>query len=708
LPTVFSNLHESLQQVLWQRLGWKEIREVQEETYPAVADGSDVLVIAPTAGGKSEAALIPVMDDILKHGRPGVSCLYISPLKALINDQEERFRSFCVPTSLSVMKWHGDVAKGERGWKDGEPPHFLMITPESLEVVLQEKELSKDLRRVRTIIIDELHVFVESERGVHLKVLLGRMDQLTRRKVQRIGLSATAGNPEEVLLWLSDNRHSSRLVSVPSQPKEKQFHFIVREVEEDRIDALVSIVSGRKALVFVNSRSEAEKIMRACSGRIRNLHIHHSSLATATRKAAEESFLSQDGACIICTSTLELGIDIGNLDIVVQVGPPRSVSSFLQRLGRSGRRGKAAYIAWMLATPCDLLCSVGIIECAIRKEVEDLVPLKKPYNVLLQQTFLYLYTHPRATRRQLTVSLLSHPVFISIPHGTLDRIVNHLIAEGYVTPDGEMLMLGTRAEKEFGRSNWKGLYSVISGAEEYRAVTPDGEIVGRLDARFVSSQESGEISLGGRGWSMVKCDEGHNIVVVVPSDSGTSRIFWTGSEDTGFSSLICKRIGGMRAQGGSALSLGEPEAELVGSALARIPEAAGAVGLYGVEKEGSRGRELTVYSWNGSRFNKILALLLANCLGKKVRVRYNDFLVKIHHSAKAGGRTDVVSALARIRDMSRDEIGAILPAPPPDAWKFVGALPEFLFRDMILTDYYHVEDFIEGLGRMEFTFPKNS
>jgi len=178
------------------------------------------------------------MDDILKHGRPGVSCLYISPLKALINDQEERFRSFCVPTSLSVMKWHGDVAKGERGWKDGEPPHFLMITPESLEVVLQEKELSKDLRRVRTIIIDELHVFVESERGVHLKVLLGRMDQLTRRKVQRIGLSATAGNPEEVLLWLSDNRHSSRLVSVPSQPKEKQFHFIVREVEEDRIDAL--------------------------------------------------------------------------------------------------------------------------------------------------------------------------------------------------------------------------------------------------------------------------------------------------------------------------------------------------------------------------------------------------------------------------------------------------------------------------------------
>ena len=217
-----------------------------------------------------------------------------------------------------------------------------MITPESLEVVLQEKELANDLRRVRTIIIDELHAFVESERGVHLKVLLDRMDRLTKRKVQRIGLSATAGNPEEVLSWLSDNRHGSQLVAVPSPPKEKQFQFIVREEEQDRIDALVSIVSGRKALVFVNSRSEAEKIMKACSGRIRNLHIHHSSLSTAMRKAAEETFLSQDGACIICTSTLELGIDIGNLDIVVQVGPPRTVSSFLQRLGRSGRRGKGS------------------------------------------------------------------------------------------------------------------------------------------------------------------------------------------------------------------------------------------------------------------------------------------------------------------------------------------------------------------------------
>ena len=196
------------------------------------------------------------------------------------------------------------------------------------------------------------------------------------------------------------------------------------------------------------------------------------------RKTSEEAFSSQDGACIICTSTLELGIDIGDLDVVVQVGPPNSVSSFLQRMGRSGRRGKSAYVAWVLQNPCELLCSLAIIECAINNEVENLTPPKKPYNVLLQQVFLYLFTHSRVGRKQLAASLLSPPVFREVGPKILEQVVAHLIQAGYLTTDGEMLMLGTEAEREFGRSNWKNIYSVINGGGEYRAVTPDGEVVG--------------------------------------------------------------------------------------------------------------------------------------------------------------------------------------------------------------------------------------
>ena len=449
MASVFSSLHESLQQVLGQRLDWSELREVQEQSYAAVSAGNDVLVIAPTAGGKSEAALIPVMDDILKHGRAGVTCLYISPLKALINDQEERFAAFCTPTSLSLKKWHGDVPKGDRSWK-GEPPHFLMITPESLEVLLQERTLSADLRQVRFIIIDELHAFVETDRGVHLKVLLDRIDTITGREVQRIGLSATTGNPAEILRWLSDDRHGAVLVATPAAPREKRFSFLIEPEEGKRTSAIAGIVAGRKALVFVNSRSSAENLAKSLHGRVRNLHIHHSSLSVETRKSAEDSFLSQDGACIICTSTLELGIDIGDLDVVVQVGPPDSVSSFLQRMGRSGRRGRAAYVAWVLKDPCELLCSCAIIECAMDREVETLRPPEKPYNVLLQQLFLSLHNPPRASRRKVIAELLSHPVFREISAKDLDRIIRHLIADGYVTTDGEMLMPGTEAERVSG------------------------------------------------------------------------------------------------------------------------------------------------------------------------------------------------------------------------------------------------------------------
>ncbi|PKG33164.1 DEAD/DEAH box helicase, partial [Methanoregula sp.] len=460
MASVFSSLHESLRQVLSQRLGWSELREVQERACVAISGGNDTLVIAPTAGGKSEAALIPVMDAVLKQGLPGVACLYIAPLKALINDQEERFSAFCLPASLSVMKWHGDVKKGGRSWK-GEPPHFLMITPESLEVLLQERTLSQDLRQVRFVIVDELHAFVETDRGVHLRVLLDRLDELAGRKIQRIGLSATAGNPQEILSWFSGGRLGQELVEVALAPKEKHFSFIIEPDEDRRTSALVRVLAGRKALVFVNSRSGAEHLMEALSGRVRNLHIHHSSLSTEMRKTAEDAFLSEEGACIICTSTLELGIDIGDLDVVVQVGPPDTVSSFLQRMGRSGRRGRPAFVVFVLETPCQLLCSCAIIECAIDRRVEGLHPPERPFNVLLQQLFLALHGGRRG-RGTLIKTLLARPAFSGIRKAELEQLIRHLIDEGYITTDGEMLMPGTEAERVLGRSNWKDLYSVIA------------------------------------------------------------------------------------------------------------------------------------------------------------------------------------------------------------------------------------------------------
>jgi ATP-dependent Lhr-like helicase len=575
-----------------------------------------------------------------------------------------------------------------------------MITPESLEVLLQEPDLSPALRQVRFIIVDELHAFVETGRGVHLKVLLDRMDTTARRKIQRIGLSATTGNPAEVLRWLSDNRRDEVLVAVPSAPKEKQFRFIVEPDEGRRIDALAGVVAGRKALVFVNSRSVAEHLAQALTGRIRNLHIHHSSLSPAMRRAAEDAFTSGDGACIICTSTLELGIDIGDLDVVVQVGPPATVSSFLQRMGRSGRRGRAAYVAWILGDPFELLCSCAIIECAMEKETEPLQPLKLPYPVLLQQLFLFLHRRRAASLRQLASELLSHPVFAAIGREDLQELVGHLLSEGYLTADGDLLMPGAEAERVFGRSNWKDLYSVISGGGEYRAVTPDGDFIGNLDARFVRSRDEGGLSLGGRSWSVVRRDEDHNLVVVVPGegDASSSRIFWTGGGgDDGYSPLVCQRIQKMRARNGSLLPLAGPDRELLLQALGGIPEGGGGDGLLVSGHEGSSGKEVILHSLQGSRFNRVLAHLVKKELGGRVQVRYSDFSVRILRGGKDNGADRVVAAISALRGQSLAAIGDALPLPPPAGEKFSGLLPPRLYRDMILADYYHVGEYRERI-----------
>jgi ATP-dependent Lhr-like helicase len=697
MASAFSALHESLQTVLSQRLGWTELREVQERSYRAVAKGSDVLVIAPTAGGKSEAALIPVIDDLLKNGRAGVACIYISPLKALINDQEERFSAFCIPTGLTVMKWHGDVPKGDRAWKEGEKPHILMITPESLEVLLHEPKLAVALKNLRCVIIDELHAFVEAERGAHLKTLLYRIDRIAQRPVQRIGLSATVGNPGEILGWLSDHRHGDEVVAVSSMSKQKRFSFVIEAKEKDRMDAVVRTVAGKKALVFVNSRRDAENVMNVIAPRVENVYIHHSSLSVAVRKEAEEAFSREGGACIICTSTLELGIDIGDLDVVVQLGPPNSVSSFLQRMGRSGRRGQSAYVAWVLRDACELLCSTAIIESAMHHRVEPLHPQKRPYNVLVQQMFLFVHRTRRTTRRQVEHSLRSFPPFAGIPTATVGKIITHAIEQGYLTTDGDMLMFGERAEQTFGNANWKDLYSVIMGAGEFRAVTPEGEVIGRLDARFVSSRAAGEFSLGGKVWSMVKCDEGHNLVVVVPGTEQTSRAFWTGGGLAGFSPLVCAAVQEIISRGSSVLPLPPPEEEILRERIRRLPHKIPKTGLCVWERRSGNRIEVVILSLYGSQMNRLLTILLGQILGKRVRVRYSDFSVLIQNVGRDGAAQRVKDVLQVIKALDRDAIGAIVPALPADTWKFGEVLPKDVLKDMALSEQYHIEEFIETI-----------
>jgi ATP-dependent helicase Lhr and Lhr-like helicase len=279
----------------------------------------------------------------------------------------------------------------------------------------------------------------------------------------------------------------------------------------------------------------------------------------------------------------------------------------------------------------------------------------------------------------------------------LDQILDHLIMTGYLTTDGEMMMPGPEAEQAFGLSNWKNLYSVISGGGEYRAVTPDGEVVGMLDAQFVNRKGAGEVSLGGCSWTLVKCDEEHHMIVVVPGGTGSSRTFWTGGSDDGFSPLICRTVQKIRSRGTTILPLGRREQELLQLALAQFPSGIGPEGLYVMEPDAKRKGTVIVFSMNGSRFNRVLTILLRHLLGQKVQVRYDDFMLIVNHAGKDAPGMRVARAIREIQSMDYVAVGGVLPLIPPAGWKFARALPESLFREMVISDHYHGEDFLHTL-----------
>ena len=557
---------------------------------------------------------------------------------------------------------------------------------------------------IRFVVVDEVHAFVESERGVHLRCLLDRIDLVSGRKVQRIGLSATVGNPEEVLAWLSGPGRSREVVRVPVPARAKKFTFSVEPDEARRVRSLVRVVTGKKAIVFVNSRSDAEKVIKSLKGRLDHLAVHHSSLSPEMRREAESAFTREGSACIVCTSSLELGIDIGDLDVVVQLGPPGSVSSFLQRMGRSGRRGTPPYVAFILRDSCELLCTVAVVECASRKEVELLIPHARPYNVLVQQLLLSVVREWRISERKLVMSLQSLTPFQEIPAPVIRALVRHLKDADYLVSDGEMLMPGPKAEKEFGQANWKDLYSVIQGGGELRAVTPDGEVVGRLDARFVSSKNSTQFQLGGKDWKMISCDEARNRVVVVPGTETRGGIFWTGGEH-GYSPVVCRGVSRVIRRGRSSLPVPEDAAIHLLRIFSKFPRGIQRGDILARMKEETRAPLVSLVTFRDSNFGTLFSHLLHRFLPKSAQISNHEFSLLIRGGLGKDPVGNVAAAAEESARLSREEVESVLPLPSPEGWKFGSLLPPAMFREMVLSDTYHTGLFMEELAKVRVKVP---
>jgi ATP-dependent helicase Lhr and Lhr-like helicase len=387
----FDRLHPGVQHHVVNSLGWRELRPLQEEAVDPILDGDHCLLIAPTAGGKTEAALLPVLSRMLTESWQGLSVLYVCPIRALLNNLEERLAVYCSLVGRRCGLWHGDVGQASRSAILRDPPDILLTTPESLEAILISKRTDRPyfFGSLQTVIIDEIHAFAGDDRGWHLLAVLERTAEIAGRQPQRIGLSATIGNPKDILAWMIRDQSSQARVISPgvasSVEADVQLDY-VGSVENAAV-VVSQLHRGEKRLVFCDSRAQAERLASLLRGVGTNTFVSHSSLSVDERRQAERAFRESRDCVIVATSTLELGIDVGDLDRVLQLEAPSTVASFLQRLGRTGRRAGLSRNCLFLATHREsLIRAAALLRLWKQGYVEPLHPPAVPYPVVAQQT----------------------------------------------------------------------------------------------------------------------------------------------------------------------------------------------------------------------------------------------------------------------------------------------------------------------------------
>jgi ATP-dependent Lhr-like helicase len=542
----FDLLHPGLQHHVVNSLGWRELRPFQEEVIPVVLRGDHVVVIAPTAGGKTEAAVLPVLSRMLSEDWRGLSVLYLCPIRALLNNLHIRLSRYATLVGRSCSVWHGDTSPTERARINREQPDILLTTPESLEVMLVSRK-SDPLGlfgQVRVVIVDELHAFAGDDRGWHMLSVLQRVTRLAGRELQRIGLSATVGNPEQLLQWLVSGSNCPGLVVQPSADAIKE-----SKVQLDFVGSLQNaavVISrmhrGEKRLVFVDSRARAEELGAELRQLETKTFVTHSSLSRDQRKLAERAFVSETDCVIVATSVLELGVDVGDLDRVIQIDAPSTVASYLQRMGRTGRRADTERNCLFLAThDFGLMQAAALLRMWSEGFVEKAVPPPIPYHVFVQQFLTLVLQNSDFTRSDWPEWIGKVPAFAELQDGRADAIIDFALKQDLLGQDGGRLHLGVEAERRLGHRHFSELLSVVTSQPLFQVR------YGRLEIGFVHplsfavSKDSPVIlALGGRGWRLLHVDWARKVAHVEPvQESGKSR--WMGSS-VPLSPVLCASV----------------------------------------------------------------------------------------------------------------------------------------------------------------------
>ncbi|KZX14739.1 DEAD/DEAH box helicase [Methanobrevibacter filiformis] len=518
----FSLLHKRLQHYIISYLKWKKLNEIQEETIPIILNGNDSLIISPTASGKTEAALIPIFSELLNefdHGDhidhiTSINVLYISPLKALLNDMDRRISKWADYLGFTVTKWHGDVPRSRKNSFIKDPTDFLLITPESLEVILMmrtESEKERIFKNMKYIIVDEIHYFADSDRGVQLNSLLNRISKygikthITKPHVIRIGLSATVENPKLVAKWLN---HEKDVSIIENKSKRDLKYKVIPFKDTNTFDSLNKYSNDKKLLLFSRSRAGAENYTKLIKKSLNphNLFLHHSSLDKKIRENNEKEFKESKHGMMISTSTLELGIDIGDIFATVHILPPNNVSSFLQRIGRSGRESKLQRSIIFCKNDTDVFITLAELSLIKEERLENIKIPRKSKDIYFHQILSVIFQYKKILKKEVYFKLKDSFVFSEISSEEYRKLIEHMENQEFIVNRNKYLSLGPTFEEKFGKNNFKNFFTVFCPNYEYRIVK--GQMtIGTIDPTFALTLcEGTSFILGGKHWKVVKID----------------------------------------------------------------------------------------------------------------------------------------------------------------------------------------------------------
>lgn len=465
--------------------GWYELTDIQEKTIPLVINSNKHLIVeSETASGKTEAVFLPILSLIENNAdyRDKVSVLYISPLKALINDQFKRIYKLAEEMNVRITKWHGDVNSNIKKNFLNNPSGILQITPESIEAFMinRPEKIKEVFKGVEFIVIDEIHSFIGHDRGYHLQSLLYRLNKYFNNQPRIFGLSATIDGIDLIKKWICDDTEKVELVSGLSSSKKTYYnimHFEKSEYLDDEINPMIiedilKLTNNNKALIFCNSREKVESLTYNLNEKLgyKKFYAHHSYIDKSLREEIESLVKEDDSVCIISTSTLELGIDIGSVDLVIQLDCTFSVSSLKQRIGRTGRRKNQDRISQIYTEePESLLLSVTTIELMKQGRVERPIITTKNYDYLFQQILSIIVENNGIRVEELIPELNHNPVFSNLDNHSIIILLKDMIKNNFITSldSSSELVLGYEGEKIVHNKNF---YAMFESEEPYEII----------------------------------------------------------------------------------------------------------------------------------------------------------------------------------------------------------------------------------------------